>query len=48
MELSSFEADDDVFSGYNRREELTIDDLDDLLGEQPKSVVISKQMMRLR
>ena len=36
MELSSFEADDDVFSGYNRREELTIDDLDDLLGEQPK------------
>lgn len=36
VELSSFEADEDVFAGYDRREELTIDDLDDLLGEQPK------------
>lgn len=36
VELSSFEADEDVFAGYDRRDELTIDDLDDLLGEQPK------------
>ena len=31
VELSSFEADEDVFAGYDRRDELTIDDLDDLL-----------------
>ncbi len=35
-EESLGEVDEDVFSGFNQREELTIDDLDDLLGDTPK------------
>lgn len=34
--FSDFSEDEDVFAGYDRRDELTVDDLDDLLGEQPK------------
>lgn len=36
VDLSNVATEDDVFSGYSERDELTIDDLEDLLGEAPK------------
>lgn len=36
VDLSDVPVEDDVFSGYSERDELTIDDLEDLLGEKPK------------